>query len=226
MGLLGAGAVVIWHDIATEGRDNFYAWHGRQHMPERVGIPGFLRGRRYVAIDAGLEYFNLYEAKSPEVLSGPDYLERLNNPTPWTIDSVKHFRGVARSVCRVAASFGQGQGGLVATWCYDVGADDAARHIEALEQKLLPTLAEESAVAGAHLLVADEAASGLDTAERQARGAETRVPRWVIVVEGWGDEAPFKELCSAVLDDKVLAATGAIKPIERGLYRLQATASP
>jgi hypothetical protein len=46
------------------------------------------------------------------------------------------------------------------------------------------------------------------------------------VVEGWGDEAPFKELCSAVLDDKVLAATGAIKPIERGLYRLQATACP
>ena len=57
-------------------------------MPERVAIPGFLRGRRYVALDADLEFFNLYEAASPKVLAGPDYLERLNNPTPWTRASV------------------------------------------------------------------------------------------------------------------------------------------
>jgi hypothetical protein len=50
MSLAGEGAVVIWHDIAPEGRAQFYAWHGREHMPERLGIPGFLRGRRYVAL--------------------------------------------------------------------------------------------------------------------------------------------------------------------------------
>ena len=55
MSLAGEGAVAIWHDIAPEGREDFYAWHGEEHMPERVGIPGFLRGRRYVAIEAGLK---------------------------------------------------------------------------------------------------------------------------------------------------------------------------
>jgi len=54
MSLAGKGAVAIWHDIVPEGRDEFYAWHGREHMPERAGIPGFLRGRRYIAL-AGAE---------------------------------------------------------------------------------------------------------------------------------------------------------------------------
>jgi hypothetical protein len=111
--LAGEGAVAIWHDIAPEGREDFYAWHGQEHMPERVGIPGFLRGRRYVAIEAELEFFNLYEALSVETLKGQDYAARVNAPTPWTLSAVKHFRSVARSICRVAHSAGPAQGGLI-----------------------------------------------------------------------------------------------------------------
>ena len=70
------GVVAIWHDLLPEAKDDFYEWHNREHMPERVGIPGFRRGRRYVAIEGAPEYFNLYEADSPEMLGGPDYLER------------------------------------------------------------------------------------------------------------------------------------------------------
>lgn len=224
MGLLGAGAIAIWHDIMPEGRDNFYAWHGREHMPERVGIPGFLRGRRYVAIDARLEYFNLYEAETPAVLSGPDYLERLNNPTPWTLKSVKHFRDVARSICNVSASLGNGQGGLMTTCCYNVAEDDAEKHVVALKTDFLPKLVEAPTVAGAHLLVADADASAVDSAERKARGVRNSVPRWVILVEGWGDQAPFATLCTASLGEEALAMTGMVGPVDRGLYRLQATA--
>ncbi len=222
-GLLGAGAVAIWHDIAPEGRENFYAWHGREHMPERVGIPGFLRGRRYVAIDAGLEFFNLYEAETRAVVSGPDYLARLNDPTPWTLASVKHFRNVARSICEVGATFGKGQGGLITTCCYDVADGEAARHAETMRTGLLSKLAEDEAIAGAHLLTADAEASAVDSAERKARGIANRIPRWILLIEGWGDEAPFADLCRAALDDEKLAATGVAGPIERGLYRLQAT---
>ncbi|MDH3660085.1 MAG: hypothetical protein OEU92_08655 [Alphaproteobacteria bacterium] len=223
MGLLGAGAVAIWHDITAEGRENFYAWHGREHMPERVGIPGFLRGRRYVAIDAKLEYFNLYEAKTTAVLSGPAYLDRLNNPTPWTLESVKHFRDVARSICQVTASFGEGQGGLITTCCYDVSERDAEQHATALSSDLLPKLGENAMVAGVHLLIADADASLVDSAERKARGVQNRVPRWIILVEGWGDEEPFATLCAEALDAQSLSAAGATGPIDRGLYRIQAT---
>ena len=120
MALPGKGAVAIWHDIAPEGRDQFYAWHGQEHMPERVAIPGFLRGRRYVAVAGAPEYFNLYETGSTAVLAGRDYLDRLDHPTPWTTATVTHFRGVARSLCEVDCTFGEGEGGLVATFRYDV----------------------------------------------------------------------------------------------------------
>ena len=91
MSLAGKGAVAIWNDITAEGRAEFYAWHGVEHMPERVGIPGFLRGRRYVAHAGEPEFFTLYETISPRTVTGPDYLARLNDPTPWTRATIPYF---------------------------------------------------------------------------------------------------------------------------------------
>jgi hypothetical protein len=222
MSLLGEGAVAIWHDIAPEGRDEFYAWHGEEHMPERIAIPGFLRGRRYAAIRGDLEFFNLYETQDMGVATGPDYLVRLNNPTPWTLAAVKHFRNVARSLCRVAASAGHGQGGLIATWRYDVPDDRAESHAKAMAEKILPTLAARRLVAGAHFLIADEEASAVDTAERKARPEKNRIPAWIVLLEGWGDIETFDALCGEALSARVLKELGA-GPADYGLYRLQTT---
>lgn len=81
MSLLGKAVVAIWNDILPEGRENFIEWHNREHIPERVSIPGFLRGRRYIAQQGTPEYFTLYEAADAQVLVGQPYLDRLNNPT-------------------------------------------------------------------------------------------------------------------------------------------------
>ena len=32
--LLGAGAVLVWNDVAEQGRDQFYQWHDKEHIPE------------------------------------------------------------------------------------------------------------------------------------------------------------------------------------------------
>ena len=226
MGLAGTGAVAIWHDIVPEGRDGFYAWHGLEHMPERVAIPGFQRGRRYVAIDADLEYFNLYEADSHDVVTGPAYQERLNDPTPWTVETVKHFRRVARSICRVEASEGPGQGGLVATLRYDVSPEAAVAHAEAVAEQILTRLCEEPQIAGAHLLIADREASAVDTAERKARGEANMIPSWIIVLEGWGDVGPFTDLCKTRVLTPLANEPGVTAAPDFGTYRLQATAVP
>lgn len=223
MSLAGEGAVAIWHDIAPEGRAEFYAWHGEEHMPERVGIPGFLRGRRYVAIDADLEFFNLYEAQSVEVLKGQDYAARVNAPTPWTLSAVRHFRSVARAICRVAHSSGPAQGGLIATLRYDVQENRAPAHKAALLRGLIPDLLATPGVAGVHLLAADAQASGVATAEQTARGVANAVPRWVLLVEGWGDEADFVALAREALAPDALLALGAEGPFSLGLYRHQIT---
>lgn len=223
MGLAGEGAVAIWHDIAPEGRDEFYAWHGQEHMPERVGIPGFLRGRRYAAIEASLEFFNLYEALSVEVLKGQDYTARVNAPTPWTLSAVKHFRSVARSICRVAHTAGPAQGGLIATLRYDVPDEKAAGHKAALARQLIPDLLAKPGIAGVHLLTADAEASGVATAEQKARGVANAVPRWVLLLEGWGDESDFVGLAKAELAAARLEPLLAEGPFDLGLYRHQVT---
>lgn len=219
MALAGRGAVAIWHDVAPEGREAFYAWHGQEHMPERVGIEGFLRGRRFVAIDGAPEFFNLYETASPAVTTGADYLARLNAPTPWTAATLKHFRNVARSLCEVVATTGEGLGGLCATFRYDVDAAQAADHRGAMA-RALRELAASPGIAGAHLLVADEAASAVETAEKRARGGPANlVPRWIVMVEGWGDERPFADACRSFAASAAFA--GAAVAPDVTVYRLQ-----
>lgn len=219
MSLAGQGVIAIWNDIAPEGRATFYAWHGREHMPERVGIPGFLRGRRYVALHGSPEFFTLYETDRPETLAGADYLARLNNPTPWTRDAVKAFRNTARSLCRVAATHGTAEGGLIATWRYDVAAGRESEQRRLLCDRILPAMADRPGVAGAHLCVADVAASTIETEEKRGQAGRA-IPNWVVMVESWDDPAPFDKLCRQVLSDAVLGGAGAVAPAY-GLYRLQ-----
>ncbi len=184
MSLAGLGAVCIWHDLLPEARDDFHQWHNREHMPERVGIPGFRRGRRYVAIAGTPEYFNLYEADSPEVLGGQDYLNRLNAPTEWTRRVVPSFRNVSRSICRVVYTEGVGQGGFMLTQRFDVGEGNRPRVVEALRQRLLPPLCDVKGIAGAHLCHADESISKVETAEKKTRADTTQVPTWIVLIEG------------------------------------------
>lgn len=176
--------VAIWHDLLPDAKPEFYQWHNREHMPERVGIPGFRRGRRYIALSGTPEYFNLYEADSPEVLSGQDYLNRLNAPTPWTQRVVPSFRNVARSICRVAFTGGCGSGGIVLTMRFHVDEGLRSAAIEALVTHVLPQLTVRKGVSGVHLCLADEAVSKLDTVERKARADSTEVPSWIVLIEG------------------------------------------
>jgi len=46
MPLRGKGVLAIWHAMTPEGDREMIRWHDREHVAERVGVPGFLRGRR------------------------------------------------------------------------------------------------------------------------------------------------------------------------------------
>ena len=59
--MLGAAAVAIWCDVDLKIKDEFDDWHAHEHMPERLAIPGFLRGSRWVSVDGRNSYFVLYE---------------------------------------------------------------------------------------------------------------------------------------------------------------------
>ena len=59
--MLGNAAVAMWWDVAPEVRAEWEDWHSSEHMPERLAIPGFLRGTRWVALSGAPSYFVLYE---------------------------------------------------------------------------------------------------------------------------------------------------------------------
>jgi hypothetical protein len=186
--LAGEGAIAIWNGISDEGRADFYAWHLAEHMPERVGIPGFLRGRRYRAADDKThpEFFTLYETQTFQVTQGVDYLNRLNAPTPWTKRATAHFKTTSRSLARVVASFGAGSGGVLLTLRFDVPDEESER------QKLssiVMKVASLPQVTGAHVLKGDDEASGVKTAESKDRKDIEQPARWVILVEACSVEA-------------------------------------
>jgi len=215
--LLGQGVVAIWNDVAPEGRAAFYEWHNREHMPERVGVPGFLRGRRYVAVAGAPEYFTLYEAANTSVLAGSHYLERLNNPTPATRHVIPaYFRNMVRGVCHVRFSAGVGIGGAIVTLRLGATPDQAVE-LERRIAERLATIAATSRVTGAHLCVADRDASTIATTERKSHGAS--VPDWLVMIEAVAPDHA-NDACEALLAAD-LRRHGARDEMQRGLYGLE-----
>ena len=219
MSLLGEALVAIWHDVSREARADYFEWHNREHMAERVAIPGFLRGRRYSALAGEPEFCTLYETHSLDVLTGPDYTARLNDPTPWTRRVAPQLHGNVRSLCRVALTLGQGQGGIVMTWRYDVapGAEQVQR---TLVEARLAELSLRPGIVGAHLCLADADASAVQTAEKKSRPHRALTPNWVLLVEGGGERAMLEAAGAELLPTALLAGAGAVGPVT-GLYQLQ-----
>ena len=219
MSLLGKAAVAIWHDVPPATRADYFEWHNREHMAERVGIPGFLRGRRYTALRGQPEFFTLYEAKSLEALTGPDYTARLNQPTPWTRRVAPQLHGNVRSLCRVALSLGAGQGGLLMTLRYDVAPGHETAH-RALLESGLRALAGRPGIVGAHLCLGDTAASSVQTEEKKSRPTQALTPNWVVLVEGGGERQALEDSCAELLPAALLIDAGA-QDIAIGFYQFQ-----
>lgn len=216
MSLAGNGVVAIWNDITPEGRAAFYEWHDREHMQERVGIPGFLRGRRYIAVHGSPQYFTLYEADTPDTLGGKDYLARLNDPTPWTASVVPAtFRNVSRGVCKVALSEGVAQGGYVLTLRHAPLAGREGELWRRLKLGLPPLLARPEIV-GVHLCSTDQGVSGIETAER--KGRQVDVPKWLVMIESITPEGA-DAVCEPLMSDMI--ENGAHEGVVAGLYSLQ-----
>lgn len=219
MSLLGKAVVAIWQDPPPQARADYFEWHNREHMPERVGIRGFLRGRRYRALSGRPEFFTLYEAQSLDVLTGPDYTARLNDPTPWTRRVAPQLTNNVRSLCSVALTLGSGIGGLAMTWRYDVSPGSEAAQRRVVEAGLR-ALAERQGIVGAHLCLGDVAASSVQTAEKRSRPTKALTPAWVLIVECGADRTALEAACAELLPTAALEKAGALE-LAAGLYQLQ-----
>lgn len=220
MALAGKGVLAIWNGIAAEAEADFVAWHMREHIPERVGVPGFLRGRRYVAERGTPKYFNFYETETPETLVSPAYIARLNTPSDWTKSVVRHFRDTSRTICALAASRGVGDGAYIATLRLSAAAErsDFLRRMA----DLIDQLSKAPAIVAVHLLEGQGGGSTGQTAEKDLRGQADETVDWVLLVEA-ADLAPLETALDEPRGRQAISQiTVAFEPArDCGIYRFQ-----
>jgi hypothetical protein len=193
--MLGGAAVAMWWDIAPDMKAEFEDWHTHEHMPERLAIPGFLRGTRWIAASGEPSYFVLYEVAGLATLTAGPYMERLNDPTPWSRKMMPHHRNMVRSLCEVRASFGRGVAPALATLRMKVPAE------------ALSALPERRGLAAAHLLESRPMSGVPQTTEQKIRGTDAEA-NWIAVIGGYDADA-------------VAAASLEVAPrAETGIYRL------
>ena len=110
MPLAGKGMLLTSMDIAPSDEAEFNRWYDREHLKERVAIPGFLEARRYVAHNGTPKYLSLYSTETFEVLDSPAYRTALANQTDWSKANIARFKNMIRAVARITISRGQGRG--------------------------------------------------------------------------------------------------------------------
>jgi hypothetical protein len=110
----------VWGDVEAKAEPEFNEWYHREHVPQRVGMPGWRSGRRYKRVDRGrYRYVALYELDSLACFDDPVYRDVLDRPTEWTRRMMPSFRNFVRASCRVRFVSGEVAGGFVATVRFD-----------------------------------------------------------------------------------------------------------
>jgi hypothetical protein len=218
MSLLGEGALVIWHDIAAGCESDYNEWHSKEHILERVRVPGFRRGHRYQARSGSPAYLNLYEVEALATLTSQPYLERLNHPTPWSRKALGYIRNNNRTLCRVVVSVGNG----ICADLLTIQLAAAPERSDALQRWLaetMPAMVERPGVLGAHYLEGALAASRTETEEKRLRAGEDAIADRVVLVGGYDAEA-LAEVRRTVLAPAALVAQGAEATQQAAIYRL------
>lgn len=140
-------SLVIWVDIDPEDDALFNHWHSREHVQERVGCPGWLRGSRLKGVDTPGRYLLFYDAETAAAFDSEAYYTRLRNPTELSRAIFPKFRNASRTACAVERRFGDGIGAAALAVTGDVSAFDA---ITALKPARLDLLKGLSDVGQAH----------------------------------------------------------------------------
>lgn len=159
--------LAIWNDCKA-GREPVYeAWYREEHLIERLSVPGFQVGRRYIALDAGHRYLTSYEVANAGVLQSSEYLARLDTPTARTRDiMLDGFENMSRTVCNRALSKGPIRGAIVVTAAWSDRSDQSDRFDD---------LSAQEAVLHAELWFAVDQKHGQPAAEETLRGKDKSI---------------------------------------------------
>jgi len=210
--------MLLMFDIVADAIPEHDDWHTHEHLPERLSIPGFLRGTRWVTPGAKPRYFVMYEVETLATLQSQAYRDRLDHPSPWTARIMPHYRGMTRGLCAITGHAGAGLGpiGLLIRFEPRTGHESALRTW--LVDDMLPGLASRRGLGGAYLV--ERALTAPMTTEQSIRGADAGIA-WALFVTSYSEES-LAPLAQGELGHDRFAAHGGAG-VSDALYRLHYT---
>lgn len=217
MALLGKAVLGVWNEVDPAIEDDFNDWYVHEHIPERTDCPGFLRGRRYRAVEGTPRYMAFYEVADLSVLTCGHYRTQLDNPTAWTQRVMPGFRIAQRGICDVLGSVGEGIGGA-ATVIHIHPAPGGEDALRAWAEAILPRLRALKQIVAAHVWVGAAGEPVSPTTELALRAAPDRPVAWVLAIEAAGVE--FLDAARHLALDSNPLAHGAADVIPYPSYRL------
>jgi hypothetical protein len=180
--LMGTGALLLWLDVAPQLDRETDHWYVDEHMPERIDIGGYLRARRYGAIEGAPGYLTLFEAQSPSALASDGYLRLVSRISEQSQRIRSGFSKVVRNTFAVRQSRGRGIGGIMAS--LRLTPRDAARAASAAAavDANVPHMLRQPGVVGVHWLQAAPAVRQRMDAVR-AVGQSDAAADYVLLIE-------------------------------------------
>lgn len=178
--------MLLSFDVVPEAISEHDDWHTHEHLPERLSIPGFIRGTRWVALRGTPRYLVLYEVEELGTLTSPEYLERLNSPSAWTARMMPQYRSMSRGFCLVTGSFGLGLGHLSVLFRFKPGTSSAVALRQSLLQHVLSEFPARPGIGSIHLL--ESAVAPEMTNEQRIRGPDAGVD-WALLLTGYREAA-------------------------------------
>src|SRR5690606_8933757 len=97
----------VWMDPEPEREEDLNRWYAEEHFADRMAMPGWLRGRRYVSLEGAHKYVALYELEDLSALTSPEYTAAQKNSTPWTRRVVDNLRAFTRTEYELLQSLGE-----------------------------------------------------------------------------------------------------------------------
>lgn len=167
--------LLVWTDIDPGFEADFNRWYDREHMAERVALPGFRWARRYCT-NKGRRYLALYRTDSLAAFTSAAYTEAFANQTAWSKRNLARMVDPVRRVGSIAFERGQGTGAAIGLITLESGEPDL-RAIEHMTGNAMTI----DGILGGHLLVPDVT---LSTPLPNEKGERILAPLFVIEATG------------------------------------------
>jgi hypothetical protein len=223
MPLRGKGMLITLTEVKSRDESDFNEWYNREHIDERINLPGFHRARRYVAVKGTPKkvpkYFATYECDQVSDLATPGYLHLLANQTKWSQSVMARFTRFQRLTLRVRVDLTHGVGGALTAVRFVPDPHKRNSLLAWLQDTSLP-----KAIAREGMLGACAAENDLDVANAPVQDKSMDRPKaidaeWIVLLEG-ADPASTAAAARKTFRRTLLKRFGVDKAPSFATYRL------